>query len=244
MLAHDALGESGRCARGGGRFLKALLRLTTEAAGAGGSGGAEVEGRAHEATMQCLRCLYDVELAPTCADHRAGGHQPQGLEEALALATFVLRYLDEGKDSTGRGKQMLAALQLVYKGEPAFATPVLCSARYPALEAFLLSGSAGEAKAGARALAPQLLKAQAEGDEAEDGEGGGQWTALVGAGRAVEGEERAPLLYAYRRLYLYLAQLTLVPRFLQRKGQSVAEAYVEFEAANVDLLHVHLHDLK
>ena len=60
----------------------------------------------------------------------------------------------------------------------------------------------------------------------------------------MKAEERAPLLYAYRRLYLYLAQLTLVPRYLQRKGQSAAEAYVEFEAANLDLLHVHLHDLK
>ena len=43
MLAHDALGEGGRCGRGGGRFLKAVLRVTTEAT-AGAT--AEVEGRA------------------------------------------------------------------------------------------------------------------------------------------------------------------------------------------------------
>lgn len=69
--------------------------------------------QAHDATIQCIRCLYDVELSP-CDDHHAAGRKPQGLEETLALANFVLRYVDEGND-VHRKKQMLSILQMVYE---------------------------------------------------------------------------------------------------------------------------------
>ena len=72
--------------------------------------------QAYEATIQCIRCLYDIDLSPnaTALDHRSSGRRPEGLEENMTLANFVLRYLEEGEDAP-RKKQMLTALQLAYE---------------------------------------------------------------------------------------------------------------------------------
>ena len=54
-----------------------------------------------------------MELSP-CDDHRSSGSKPEGSEETLQLANFVLRYVDEGND-IHRKKQMLSLLQMVHE---------------------------------------------------------------------------------------------------------------------------------
>jgi len=254
----------------------------------------EEEGRAFEATVQCIRCLYNLDLSPNCTavDHQAEGQAPEGLSETVGLATFVLRYLEEAEDTLQRKKQMLAALLVAYEEEPALQKPDICSPLFPSIESYLMRGlvpqsrvsvppgrdgdaDGGMGEGGGRgggggqegpALLALLKKGQEKAttaaamamdvvqDEDEGGrEGGGHAAATrgdsdllhLGAHKAKVGEAGAAgLLYVYPRLYAYVGELSPVPKFSKRKGQSESEAFMEYEAANLDLLQMYLLDLR
>jgi hypothetical protein len=57
-------------------------------------------------------------------------------------------------------------------------------------------------------------------------------------------EDPGALVFVYRRLYFYLGELSLPPKFLKKKGQTESEAFVDYEADNLWLMDVHLTDLR
>jgi len=286
---HEALAETGRCGRERGRFLKVMLKAISSPASAGVEG--EEEGRAFEATVQCIRCLYNLDLSPdsTAVDHQAGGRAPEGLSETVGLATFVLRYLEEAEDTLQRKKQMLAALLVAYEEEPALQKPEVCSPLFSSIDSYLLrglvskpqpcelrvsvppgqdgdaDGGMGEGGAGAGGgggggggLLALLKREQEQAGMTmdvvqEEGEGGRDEARTstsdsllhLDALKAKVGEAGAAgLLYVYPRLYAYVGELSPVPKFSKRKGQSESEAFMEYEAANLDLLQMHFLDLR
>ena len=275
-VTHEALAEMGsQCGQENGRFLKAALKVMTGVAGSATEW--KEEDSACEGAVQCIRCLYNVDLTPgsTAADHQAGGRAPKGLSETLGLATFVLRSLEEAQDTALPKKQLFTALQLAYEEEPIFQEPLVWCAQFPPIESFLLRGVV------ARARMPMSPRASTGDDAALNGAARGQGPdglvamlqeaekrAEASAAAGAEGEEAARrsslappdllhynslkrkvkdpalLVYAYQRLYAYLGELSPAPKFLKRKNQSDAEAYKEYEVANVDVLRVHLLDLR
>jgi hypothetical protein len=286
---HEALAETGRCGKERGRFLKVMLKAI--ALPASGGVDREEEGRTFDATVQCIRCLHNLDLSPngTAVDHQAEGRAPEGLSETVGLATFVLRYLEEAEDTMQRKKQLLTALLVAYDEEPALQKPEICSLLFPSIESYLLrgfvmtqphvsvslgrdgnadngvgegGGGAGDQQGPTRLLA--LLKGGQEqaltevamgmGVVHDQDESGNEGTPAATRGRdllyfdtlkAKVGEAGAEgLLYVYQRLYAYVGELSPVPKFSKRKGQSDSEAFMEYETANLDLLQMHLLDLR
>jgi len=285
---HEALAETGRCCSERGRFLRVMLKaIPPPVSGAD----KEEEGRAFDATVQCIRCLHNLDLSPngTAADHQAEGRAPEGLSETIGLATFVLRYLEEAEDTMHRKKQLLTALAVAYNEEPALQKPEICSSLFPSIESYLLRGfvmiqphvsaplgqdgdtesSVGKGVGGAggqqgpsrllallkgnqeQVLTEAAMVTSAVHDQDESRNKGAPASARgrdllhLDALKSKVGEAGAEgLLYVYTHLYAYVGELSPVPKFAKRKGQSDSDAFMEYEAANLDLLQIHFLDLR
>lgn len=279
ILMHGVLAEIGQCGEEGGRFLKLVLKVTGLCTRTPTADGDESlwseESNVFKASVQCMRCLYGLDLSPngTVEGHHTKSREPEGLSETMGLATFVVRYLEEAQVTVQRRKQMLTALLLAFDKEPMLQQPEVCSGLFPLIESFLFRGTVeletsylsgdptstantssvrgiGDSAALVALLneSERLTVTAMEETEAVTPEQSSKCSEMsmlhlekVKENGVVDSDA---LIYVYSHFYTYLTELSNTPRFLKRKGQSEAEAYAEYEAANLDLLQMHFLDLR